>query len=115
MTDVEKEEIKEKMISKTELEVMERDITNNLKISMNQVVDNIINNKGATSAINKLSKEIAKNKSIVDLFKNLVDEEELKKEDLSEKCIQFEDDGMSFTINGKRFDMREFLGKEKNK
>ena len=37
-------------------------------------------------------------------------EEELKKEDLSEKCIQFEDDGMGFTINGKRFDMREFLG-----
>ena len=58
MTDVEKEEIKEKMISKTELEVMERDITNNLKISMNQVVDNIINNKGATSVINKL-KEVS--------------------------------------------------------
>lgn len=37
-------------------------------------------------------------------------EEELKKEDLSEKSIQFEDDGMVFTINGKRFDMREFLG-----
>ena len=39
-------------------------------------------------------------------------EEELKREDLSEKCIQFEDDGMGFTINGKRFDMREFLGKD---
>lgn len=40
-------------------------------------------------------------------------EEELKKEDLSEKkSIQFEDDGMSFKINGKRFDMREFLGKD---
>ena len=38
-------------------------------------------------------------------------EEELKKESESEKCIQFEDDGMGFTINGKRFDMREFLGK----
>lgn len=37
-------------------------------------------------------------------------EEELKREDLSEKCIQFEDDGMIFTISGKRFDMREFLG-----
>lgn len=37
-------------------------------------------------------------------------EEELKKEGLSEKRIQFEDDGMGFTINGKRFDMREFLG-----
>ena len=37
-------------------------------------------------------------------------EEELKKENLSEKSIQFEDDGMGFTINGKRFDMREFLG-----
>lgn len=37
-------------------------------------------------------------------------EEELKKEDLSEKRIQFEDDGMVFTINGKRFDMGEFLG-----
>ena len=36
-------------------------------------------------------------------------EEELKKENLSEKSIQFEDDGMGFTINGKRFDMREFL------
>lgn len=42
-------------------------------------------------------------------------EEELKREDLSEKHIQFEDDGMGFTINGKRFDMREFLGKETNK
>lgn len=39
-------------------------------------------------------------------------EEELKKENLSEKSIQFEDDGMGFTINGKRFDMREFLGKD---
>ena len=39
-------------------------------------------------------------------------EEELKREDLSEKRIQFEDDGMGFTINGKRFDMREFLGKD---
>lgn len=39
-------------------------------------------------------------------------EEELKKKDLYEKCIQFEDDGMGFTINGKRFDMREFLGKD---
>ena len=39
-------------------------------------------------------------------------EEELKKEDLSGKCIQFEDDGMSFKINDKRFDMREFLGKD---
>lgn len=39
-------------------------------------------------------------------------EEELKKEDLSEKCIQFEDNGRSFTINSKRFDMREFLGKD---
>lgn len=39
-------------------------------------------------------------------------EEELKKYDLSEKYIQFEDDGMGFTINGKRFDMREFLGKD---
>ena len=37
-------------------------------------------------------------------------EEELKKEDLSEKCIQFEDDGMVFTINGKRFDMKNFFG-----
>ena len=42
-------------------------------------------------------------------------EEELKKEDLSEKRIKFEDDGMSFTINSKRFDMREFLGKENKK
>ena len=39
-------------------------------------------------------------------------EEELKRENLSEKCIQFEDDGMGFTINGKRFDMRKFLGKD---
>lgn len=39
-------------------------------------------------------------------------EEELKKEDLSEKRIQFEDDGMGFTINGKRFDMRELVGKD---
>lgn len=37
-------------------------------------------------------------------------EEELKREDLSEKRIQFEDDGMGFTIKGKRFDMRELLG-----
>lgn len=37
-------------------------------------------------------------------------EEELKRDNLSEKRIQFEDDGMVFTINGKRFDMREFLG-----
>ena len=42
-------------------------------------------------------------------------EEELKRENLSEKCIQFEDDGMAFTIDGKRFDMREFLGKENEK
>lgn len=39
-------------------------------------------------------------------------EEELNKENLSEKSIQFEDDGMGFTINDKRFDMREFLGKD---
>ena len=39
-------------------------------------------------------------------------EEELKKEDLSEKCIQFEDNGRSFTINGKRFDMGELVGKD---
>ena len=39
-------------------------------------------------------------------------EEELKKEDLSEKRIQFEDDGMGFTINGKRFDMGELVGKD---
>ena len=39
-------------------------------------------------------------------------EEELKKENLSEKSIQFEDDGMGFTINGKRFDMRELVGKD---
>lgn len=39
-------------------------------------------------------------------------EEELKKEDLPRKLIQFEDNGRSFTINGKRFDMREFLGKD---
>ena len=97
MTDVEKEEIKEKMISKTELEVMERDITNNLKISMNQVVDNIINNKGATSAINKLSKEIAKNKSIVDLFKNLVDEEELK-EHLKDSSHITEEDRVALNL-----------------
>ena len=37
-------------------------------------------------------------------------EEELKKEDLPGKLIQFEDNGRRFTINGKRFDMREFLG-----
>lgn len=39
-------------------------------------------------------------------------EEELKMEDLPGKRIQFEDNGRSFTINGKRFDMREFLGKD---
>ena len=39
-------------------------------------------------------------------------EEELKRENLSEKRIQFEDDGMSFTINGKRFDMGELVGKD---
>ena len=39
-------------------------------------------------------------------------EEELKKENLSGKYIRFEDDGLGFTINGKRFDMREFLGKD---
>ena len=37
---------------------------------------------------------------------------EYQKEDLPEKLIQFEDNGRSFTINGKRFDMREFLGKD---
>ena len=36
-------------------------------------------------------------------------EEELKKENLSEKCIQFEDDGMVFTINDKWFDMKNFF------
>lgn len=41
-------------------------------------------------------------------------EEELKKEDLPEKLIQFEDDGQAFAINGKRFDMRKFLGKDNN-
>lgn len=39
-------------------------------------------------------------------------DEQYQKENLSEKSIQFEDDGMGFTINGKRFDMREFLGKD---
>ena len=38
--------------------------------------------------------------------------EELKKEDPPRKRIRFEDDGKVFTINGKRFDMREFLGKD---
>lgn len=37
-------------------------------------------------------------------------EEELKMEDLPGKCIQFEDNGRSFTINGKRFDMKNFFG-----
>lgn len=41
-------------------------------------------------------------------------EEELKREDSSEKHIRFEDDGQAFTINDKRFDMREFLGKDNN-
>lgn len=39
-------------------------------------------------------------------------EEELKMEDLPRKRIQFEDNGRSFTINGKRFDMRELIGKD---
>ena len=39
-------------------------------------------------------------------------EEKLKKEDLLGKCIQFEDNGRSFTINGKRFDMGELVGKD---
>ena len=39
-------------------------------------------------------------------------EKELKREDLSEKLIQFEDNGRSFTINGKRFDMEELVGKD---
>lgn len=38
--------------------------------------------------------------------------EELKREDSPRKRIRFEDDGKVFTINGKRFDMREFLGKD---
>ena len=42
-------------------------------------------------------------------------EEELKREDLSEKRIQFEDDGMGFTINGKRFDMKNFFGEGEEK
>ena len=41
-------------------------------------------------------------------------EEELKRKDSSGKHIQFEDDGQAFVINGKRFDMREFLGKDNN-
>lgn len=39
-------------------------------------------------------------------------EEELKMEDLPGKRIQFEDNGRSFTINGKRFDMEELIGKD---
>lgn len=39
-------------------------------------------------------------------------EEELNREDPPEKRIRFEDDGWSFTINGKRFDMRKFFGEE---
>ena len=39
-------------------------------------------------------------------------EEELKMEDLPGKRIQFEDNGRSFTINGKRFDMGELVGKD---
>lgn len=38
--------------------------------------------------------------------------EELKKEDLPGKLIQFEDNGRSFIINGKRFDMGELVGKD---
>lgn len=38
--------------------------------------------------------------------------EELNREDPPEKYIRFEDDGWSFTINGKRFDMRKFFGEE---
>ena len=37
-------------------------------------------------------------------------EEKLKKEGLPGKLIQFEDNGRSFTINGKRFDMKELFG-----
>lgn len=39
-------------------------------------------------------------------------EEELKREDPSEKHIRFEDDGQAFTINGKRFDMGKLVGKD---
>ena len=78
ITDVEKEEIKEKMISKTTLTAVQNDIVNNLKITINQQIDNIINNKGATDAINKIIKITSENKDAIDLFKNLIDKDELK-------------------------------------
>ena len=78
ITDVEKEEIKEKMISKTTLTAVQNDIINNLKITMNQQIDNIINNKDATDAINKIIKITSENKDAIDLFKNLIDKDELK-------------------------------------
>ena len=78
ITDVEKEEIKEKMISKTTLAAVENDIVNNLKITINQQIDNIINNKDATDAINKIIKITSENKDAIDLFKNLIDKDELK-------------------------------------
>ena len=75
---MEKEEIKEKMISKTTLTAVENDIVNNLKITINQQIDNIINNKGATDAINKIIKITSEHKDAIDLFKNLIDKDELK-------------------------------------
>lgn len=39
-------------------------------------------------------------------------DEQYQKENLPGKLIQFEDNGRSFTINGKRFDMGELVGKD---
>lgn len=77
VTDQEKAEAKEK-ISKTELNETKNSIINDTKMMINKRLDDIINDKDATEAINKLSKAIKENQNIVDMFKYLVDTEDLE-------------------------------------
>ena len=90
INDIQEEKIKES-VTRTDLEAAERDITNNLKLSINQTVDNLINDKDAIDAINKIKKVISKNHSTIDLFKNLIDKDDLNAHEKNGNHISWED------------------------
>ena len=90
INDIQEEKIKES-VTRTDLEAAERDITNNLKLSINQTVDNLINDKDAIDAINKIKKVISKNHSTIDLFKNLIDKDDLNAHEKNGNHINWED------------------------
>lgn len=64
-------------VSRTELNAAIDDVTNNLKLVLNEQVDNILNNKDSIKAINIIKKIISDNNGLLSLFKILATNEDL--------------------------------------